>query len=401
MRRRFAWVCHVLLAVFAFGMAGPAHADTHLYPIRFIDNRVFVDATVNGVGPLAFLLDTGASNTVIDDTLIKRLKLKPGRGGQTGGAGEKTVSYETVHLKSLTLGDLSLGALDVDALDGRPLAAVIGFQQWDGTLGAEIFAKHVVTIDVSSSRLTVEDTAGFTPPASAVRVPMELNGDNMPVIDAAIDGMAGRYIVDTGDRSSLTIFGPFWRGHELDKQIGQTVTAMTGYGIGGPIQGIVGRPASFALGGVAVPPPVTRLSLQKAGAFATSDYAGSIGMGILKRFVVSFDYANKAMWLTKSADFAKPDLYDRFGAWLALGHGGDLTVIDVVERGPAADAGLRRGDDITAIDGTPADWDAIFQLRALLKQPDKAQATVSVLRNGKPLSVTVGLRDQISPPGSS
>jgi hypothetical protein len=381
--------------------ASAACAATHTYPIALIDNRVFVDVRVDGAGPFAFIVDTGSSDTTIDDTLMKRLKLKPAGGGQTSGAGEQTVGYETVHLKSLTLGDLDLGAMDATSLDGRSLAAIIGFQKFDGVLGDELFAHHVVSIDAGKSQMTVEDSAGFAPGPTSIRVPMALNSDQTPVIDAAIDGVAGRYIVDTGDRSSLTMFGPYWRAQGLDKQIGQAVTAMTGYGIGGPIHGIVGRPAAFSLGGVDVPPPVTRLSLQKSGAFANSDYAGSIGMGILRRFVVSFDYAHNAMWLTKTADFDVPDLYDRFGAWLALGHGGDLTVIDVVDHGPAAEAGLRRGDDVTAIDGIQASWNAIFQLRALLKQPDKTQVTVSVVRDGKPMALTAALHDLISPPGSS
>jgi len=395
---RHVGICGLLGMTLA---ASAAAAATRTYPIALIDNRVFVDVRADGAGPFAFILDTGASGTTIDDTLMKRLKLKSAGGGQTGGAGEQTVGYETVHLKSLALGDLELGPLDVTSLDGRSLAAIIGFQKFDGVLGDEVFAQHVVTIDVGKAQLTVEDPAGFAPGPTSIRVPMALNSDQMPVIDAAIDGVAGRYVVDTGDRSSLTMFGPYWRAHGLEEQIGQAVTAMTGYGIGGPIHGIVGRPATFSLGGVDVPPPVTRLSLQKSGAFASGDYAGSIGMGILKRFVVSFDYAHNAMWLTKTADFDAPDLYDRLGAWLALGNGGDLTVIDVVDHGPAAEAGLRRGDDVTAIDGVQASWNAIFQLRTLLKQPDKTQVTVSVVRDGKPMALPVTLRDLISPPGSS
>ncbi len=395
--RHLVRICCVL-GIAAAGLANADGSAIHSYPIDFIDNRVFVQTKVDGKGPFAFLLDTGSSSATIDSTLMKRLRLKPKGGGETGGAGEKTVGYETVHLKSLTLGDLALGAMDVPALDGQPLARVVGFQHFDGVLGAEIFADHVVTIDVGNARLTVEDTAHFVPGPAAVRVAMTLNGDLTPVIDAAIDGIAGRYLVDTGDRSSLTMFGPFWRANGLDKRIGRTVTAMTGYGIGGPIRGIVGRPESFTLGGVAVPPPVTRLSLQKAGAFASGDYAGSIGMGILRRFVVSFDYAHKALWLTKAADFDKPDLYDRAGAWLALTDGGGLTVLDIVDNGPAAQAGLKPGDRVTAVDDIPANWDSLFQLRALLRQPDKAAVTVSVLRGGKPMTLPVAPRDLISPP---
>ena len=75
---------------------------------------------------------------------------------------------------------------------------------------------------------------------------------------------------------------------------------------GGPIRGIVGRPVTFGLAALALPAPVTRLSLQSAGAFTRTDYAGSIGMGILKRFVVVFDYPHRQMWLTLGREFRAP-----------------------------------------------------------------------------------------------
>src|ERR1700733_11776151 len=199
---RHIGICGLLGMILAAPAAGAA---TRTYPSALIDNRVFVDVRADGAGPFAFILDTGASGTTIDDTLMKRLKLKSAGGGQTGGAGEQTVGYETVHLKSLALGDLELGPLDATSLDGRPLAAIIGLQKFDGVLGDEVFAQHVVTIDVGKAELTVEDLAGFTPGPTAIRVPMALNSDQMPVIDAMIDGVAGRYVVDTGDRPSLPL----------------------------------------------------------------------------------------------------------------------------------------------------------------------------------------------------
>ena len=399
-RRAIVQICCLLGLVLS--APGHARASALSYPIIFSDNRVFADVGINGQGPFAFILDTGSSSTTIDNTLMKRLALKPIGSGQAGGAGEHMVDFATVHLKAVTLGPITeptlyLGAMNVPAIDGQPLAAVVGFQRFDGVLGAEIFTHHVVTIDIGQGRLTVERPDRFKPASTAIRVPLILNEDLMPVIDGSIAGIAGRFLVDTGDRSSLTLFAPFWQAHGLDAQLGQTVTAMTGYGVGGPIQGIVGRPAGFTLGGVAVPPPVTRLSLQKAGAFASTDYAGSIGMGILRRFIVSFDYTHHAMWLTKAPDFDAPDLYDRAGLWLAFGEDGQLTVLDLIAHCPAAEAGVRRGDVVAAIDDNPASRDTLFQLRALLRKPGRAQATITVIRDGKPTPLSIALRDLISP----
>ena len=60
-------ICGLLGMVLAASAAGAA---THTYPIALIDNRVFVDVQVDGAGPFAFIVDTGSSDTTIDDTLM-------------------------------------------------------------------------------------------------------------------------------------------------------------------------------------------------------------------------------------------------------------------------------------------------------------------------------------------
>jgi hypothetical protein len=229
-------------------------------------------------------------------------------------------------------------------------------------------------------------------------VPFTLNEDQMPVVRARINGIEGRFLIDTGDRSSLTLFGPFWRAKGLDRGLGRTTIAMTGYGIGGPIRSIVGRPATFSLGGVPVPAPVTRLSLQKAGVFTSADYAGSIGMGVLKRFVCSFDDGRHRLWLSRSPNFAAADRYDRSGMWVGLDPDGHMILMDVAKDGPAARAGLRPGDRILEWNGEPGDAPHLFPLRELLKDPGVAAAEILVRRADAPLRRKLLLTDLIPPP---
>ncbi len=140
---------------------------------------------------------------------------------------------------------------------------------------------------------------------------------------------------------------------------------------------------------------VTRLSLQKAGAFHRADRAGSIGMGFLRRFIVSFDYSHHVMWLSKSADFRAPDLYDRSGMWLGLSQNNKLQVMDVVTQGPAARAGIQTGDIITRVGGMAANADHLFDIRAALQDPRTSTLSMAVSRAQGNQRVELSLRTLI------
>ena len=374
--------------------------------ISFTDNRVFVRVMVNGRGPFSFLVDTGAEVTSVSPALAKRLALSHVRDDTGGGAGEDRVSYPDVRVASVAVGRASFGPVEAPAFDLTELARIVGFRKFDGILGTELFRQDVVTIDPVRNVLTIEAAPSFRPAHGAIGIPITIDGvtapdddAGMPVFSGTVNGIAGTFEVDTGDRSGLTLFGPFWRAHQLDRTIGPTVTAMTGYGVGGPIRSIVGRPRSFTMAGLDVAPPVTRLSLQRGGAFTSSAHAGSIGMGVLRHFVVSFDYPHHMMWLVRGPDPDLADQYDRSGLWLALAEGPGLEVADVAAGSPAARAGVQVGDRVNQIDAIQASPDTLFELRNLLSQPARQAVVMTARRDGSARSFRLPLRDQITPAG--
>ncbi len=387
----------------------PANASTQrpdAVPMTLVDNRVFVHAKVDGNGSFEFLVDTGSSGTTVSPDLAKHLALPQVRDDHGGGAGEQQVSYPDVRVASVAVGSTSIGPIEAPTIDLRQLARVVGFQTFDGILGTEMFRRNVVTIDPVRRLLTIEAATSFQPPRDAVGIPVTIervaapdDNEDIPVFSGTVNGIAGTFEVDTGDRSGLTLYGPFWRAHQLDRTIGPTVTAMTGYGVGGPIRSIVGRPKSFTMAGLDVVAPVTRLSLQRSGSFTRSDYAGSIGMGVLKHFVVSFDYPHRMMWLVRGPGPGGADRYDRSGLWLGLTGDRDLEVVDVVAGGPAAQAGMLVGDRVDAINKVQAGPDTLFELRRLLSQPALPGVAVKAHRGKSRKTFQLVLRDQITPAG--
>jgi hypothetical protein len=363
-------------------------------PFKLIDNRVFVSARLDGQGPYSFLLDTGADGWTVSAKASRRLALAQGAAEQIEGVGEAKDTVHQLTLKEVTLGGLSFADQPAVSEDFSALDEVIGFRHFDGIAGKPVFDHYVVDLDFTRSRVRFFPPAAYSIPPDAIVMPFKLYDGVMPIMEGEIGGAKGLFVVDLGDRSSLTLFGPFWRAHHLDRAFGPGIIALTGYGVGGPVKGELVRVSEFVMAGVRVRGVVARLSLQKAGAFGTSAIAGSIGTGILKRFGVAFDYPQRRIVLHREPGGDVPDPADRSGLWLGR-HRGEFAVFDVIPRSPADLSGIKKGDVITAIDGAPAQRLDLFAVREELKSSARKAVFLTIERDARASVVRVQLHDLI------
>ncbi|HXC56736.1 MAG TPA: aspartyl protease family protein [Rhizomicrobium sp.] len=370
-----------MLAVFAaaaLGLAAPAGAAPAT-KFTLIDNRVFIPVALEGHGAYAFILDTGAPGFSISTPVMRSIGARA-EGSETGsGAGEGTETAFQTHVGDLAIGAAHWRHAAVDAQSFQALNDVIGFTRFDGVAGKPVFDRFVADIDFRTSEIHFADPARFAVPPGALVLPFEFYQGFLPIVPGSIGGVRGKFLVDLGDRSALTLFGPFWRAHRLDTAFGKTVTALTGYGIGGPIRSLVARAPAFAFGPAHAAGVIVRLSLQKTGGFADPNLAGSIGTALLKRFHVFIDYPHRRFVLVPLTD--APDAYDRTGLWLGR-HGTEFEIYDVVPGTPGAAAGLRAGDIVTAIDAVPVAKLDLFAVRARWRDPATTAAITLVYRRG-------------------
>ncbi len=94
----------------------------------------------------------------------------------------------------------------------------------------------------------------------------------------------------------------------------------------------------------------------------------------------------KRPWLGARLQNVSKDIADNLGLERPTG----ALVVEVAERSPAAEAGLRRGDVITAIDGQPVEDAESVGFRLGVK-PLGGSARIAALRDGKPLDLSLKL----------
>ena len=371
-------------------IAGGAVQTT--FPFRLLNNHIYTDAWVDGHGPLLFIVDTGGENILVPST-ARSLGIKA-EGAMAGtGVGNKAVSVGLAKVKSLKVGEADFKDQIVYVVDFIP-NDVEGVDI-KGMLGFTVFKRFVTRIDYGKHEITLIEPDHFDPKDAGTRVPFVFNGD-LPEVQGTFDGIPGKFDIDTGSRASLTLTGPFAKQHGLRAANPKGVVAVDGWGVGGSSRSYVMRGRELAIGPVKIPGVVTALSLQKKGSFASPAYQGNIGGGILKRFVVTFDYAQHVMYLKpRPGPVADLDTYDRSGMWINQA-GDGMRVMDATAGGPAAQAGIKAGDVITGVNGKPAASIRVHELRRELR--DEAPGTLvhfTIRRGAQTRDLEVTLRDQI------
>ncbi len=332
-------------------------------PFDLVNNHIYVDGSVDGK-KARFLVDTGGVNLLTPDAARKFGIVGEGKLA-AGGVGSERADLAMAHGKQIRVGTAVLDKPVFYIIDLGKLASVEGATA-DGLVGYEMFRRFVVEIDYAKKQLTLTDPARFAPPSYAKPLAFALD-DRIPIVAGTLDGVPLRMSVDTGSRSSLTLHAPFAREHGLVEKYHAAPESVLGWGVGGPSRERAARLGTLRLGDYSVAGIAAEIFTGDKGSFANPDIGGNLGGGVLRRFTVTFDYANRKMYLRPNADFAKADAFDRSGLWV-LWESGALLVADVAPLSAAARAGLHENDRITSIDGKTVDAGSIVEWRRKFRE---------------------------------
>jgi hypothetical protein len=363
-------------------------------PFDLIDNRIVIDVRLNGKGPFRLIFDSGA-NAVVSPEVVRQLGLKIEnlqRAG--GGVGEQLVERGEANISETEVGGIRLPAQVFGVLSFADTNYVFGANRIDGIIGYPLFKRLVVHVDYGRRRLTFTLPSRFAYEGGGTIVPIDFD-HHLPLVRGELDGVPGTFVVDTGARSSLILYGPFVEQNNLRAKYKASFEGITGWGIGGPVRSQIVRVKTLKLGTVEVRNLIARLSLQKSGALTGAGRAALVGPDILKQFTTIFDYSRRRLIFEKNDQYGKPDSYDRSGMW--FGHVGDyFEVIDVIAGGPAAEAGLKVGDQILEIEGRKTGQLDLPTVRLKFKNDSpKKRVRLLVQRGGQKREVVLVLRDLV------
>jgi hypothetical protein len=284
-------------------------ASSTTIPFIIFDNRILIEGLINGLGPYTFIFDTGGSNILTPEAAAS-LQLKMTNGNLISGAGEKKANSWNATVKQARFGDLVLNDQEFLILDLSSIRSAFHFHKLDGVIGYEILQKYVTAIDFEHQTLTfITPDTYHRPSTYSSLLTFRFQGEK-PVVSGTIEGQPAELLLDTGDRSALTLYKRFAAKTKIDSKFSEKKEVISGYGVGGPIPAKIGNVRVLSLGNdISIANAWTRLPTTKTGIFAESSLSGSVGNEVLRRFNLIFNYPKKEVIVTKNSSFSEPFVF--------------------------------------------------------------------------------------------
>jgi predicted aspartyl protease len=364
-------------------------------PFELYDNVIFIKAQINNSQRLSFILDTGAAISIIDARLAEELKLKSqnkvkasGTGGSVGGS---LIEGITISLSGAEVLNQRIAALPLNSLSPH-----IG-HTIDGIIGYDFIQQFVIEIDYTAKAISLFAPDAFKYSGSGEIIPIKIHEGRafMPLKIglAGHDLIEGEFEIDTGSNGAVSINKPFVEANKLLQILPKSNSTFNDAGIGGSSTLVNARIKEIQIGRFVIKSLIADLSLESEGENANSGYAGLIGTEVFRRFKVILDYAHSRIILEPNKFFAEPQEADMSGIDLiAESDSFRVFKIDSVKaNSPAAEAGLRKGDIITAINNRPAAEFNLYQISQLFMKAGQEYA-LSIQRGNQALQTKIKLR---------
>ncbi|MDZ7881016.1 MAG: aspartyl protease family protein [Saprospiraceae bacterium] len=373
-------------------------------PFERQDNFIIVKVLLQNFLPLRFIVDTGAEHTLLTKKEITTLLDIPFERTITLMGTDMRTQIIAHIARKVTLGltnitfEKDILVLDDDYLHFDRFSGL----EVHGVLGAEIFRGFVVKFDFVKQVMTIYDPSVFKPSDHRKydEFPIEITRSKPYMVAAAHiqsdSTVQLKLLVDTGASLSMLLHTYSTPGLVLPSQ---TIRGSIGMGLGGDIEGVVGRIRDIEIGGHRLVAPVCnfhQLSQLSDSSFI-NHRNGLIGSEILTRFNMIIDFTKEKMYVQANRYFKNTFTYDRSGLSL-ITSGANLKqflVQDILENSPASNVDIRIGDEIVKINWLPA------RLHTLSTMNDKLQGKIgktirlTLLRHGQKIHVKFKLKELI------
>jgi hypothetical protein len=325
------------------------------------------------------LLDTGAQCTAYDKPLWRLLGKT--NGLQKIGSVEENITVPFFDPPDARLGNLILPKdSQVMGADMKELLEDFG-EEIHGLLGMDFLKRHIFRMDFDRGEIVFLRKVGSDP---GKRLAVTLKHD-LPYVQINLPGLKEpeEFILDTGHAR-----GGGSDGGDLRKATFEALIKSGKLIPGGnvPSVGLAGRQMSHCGWMEALP---FAGNTHKNLVFDDSRECSFLGLDVLSRYVVTFDFPHRAIYLKKGRQFDKLYRYDRSGLYVRRVNG--QTVVASVDNGSAAaKAGILPGDVLLQIDKEQINGMTLYTLKDRLCDKGK-KIILTVRREAQEFDVPVAL----------
>ncbi len=372
-------------------------------PFRYIHNFIVLDATIFGLMHVQFIFDTGAEHVILfkreytDLLQIPYDKRIPVMGSDMSReifaliTRNGVLEVNGLATKPTDMLVLEENYFNLDEMVGTPIV---------GLIGGGFFKNLIIRIDYKKRNLTIYDPAYFEPPKDVATLPIFIK-TNKPYIEGSASLQDGTVVqvdllLDTGAGVPLLLHNNSSPSLHLPDQY---IRGKLGMGLGGYLEGFIGRISKLSLGQFEFPEVLT--SFQDLQATWLRDHErfrnGIIGNQILNRFDVYLDYNKELLMLKPYRKKAQPFNMDRSGL-IIFAYGPDFNefvIKDIIDNSPAQMADMRPGDIITKIRGIDSKYYSLEAFTQILQKKAGKKINIQLSRNKQLIRKELILKDLI------
>lgn len=376
----------IILTLLLFSIPVWAQEVITTLPFEIVNGHIYVKVVVDNGRPLNLAFDTGARANLLHEQVAEEL------GFNIDGVQQVNDASGIVKIKSSYNHSMKVGSLDfrretfllmnLDHLgdEDHPM---------DGVIGGSILDEFITEINFDDSEIRFYERSVFQAPEGFTEEKMTLEPFRVPIINCKLmlnDGTAkeGFYLVDTGAALAIRFNVPLVKKQKLTESLLPNY-AYTSRALNSESTDYIGRLPAFEIMGHKFQGFQVRMATDAGGVSGRSSVDGIVGLEILKRFNLIFDYRQEIIYMQPNSLY-NTFFLENFSGLKVKKQNGRLQVEAVADNSPALDQGMKTGDEILSVDGQMN-----LSRMAFLEyvQPMRKDVKLEVLREGKIIFVSL------------